>query len=409
MPEKIPIILGIWTRILSFVNTLANSFGVNDPRLGRNAIGGSMSYYRTLAPPLPDNFREMEPLFLAVIYGCNAGLFREALHEIYIPRIQRGNASFAANVLGARGALLSVLVHFFEHGDWGSPMTTGVEGQRLTAEDQLFLLMQAALNLTATRGMATPEARVCYERAESLCHSLNRPQLLYATLMGQWRYSFMTEKLSATMQIAKRVYSLTQVQNDPALLIGAFGALGHTHYHLGDFQAARRYATRGVQLWRSGDILSPVEDLIAPAVICFCQEAHSSWHLQGIGSCQASIAEAISLAKELNDTHALAMALMSAAVLNYYERCPEETERLASEAIEMSTRQSFAQWLTYAKICRGWARSVLGDTANGLLWIEDGIQEYMATGSNIGLCQIFWQSRRKPCTLRIVRAKLLRQ
>ena len=71
-------------------------------------------------------------------------LFREALHEVYIPRIQRGDASFAANVLGARGALLSVLIHFFEHGRWGSPVETGVEGQSLTAEDQLFILMQAA-------------------------------------------------------------------------------------------------------------------------------------------------------------------------------------------------------------------------------------------------------------------------
>ena len=31
----------------------------------------------------------MEPLFLAAIYGCNAGLYRETLHEVYIPRIQR--------------------------------------------------------------------------------------------------------------------------------------------------------------------------------------------------------------------------------------------------------------------------------------------------------------------------------
>jgi hypothetical protein len=69
------------------------------------------NYYRTLAPQLPDNFQEMEPLFLAVICGCNAGLFREALHEVYIPRIQRGDASFASNVLGVRGALLLALVY----------------------------------------------------------------------------------------------------------------------------------------------------------------------------------------------------------------------------------------------------------------------------------------------------------
>src|ERR1700738_5163313 len=106
-------------------------------------------YYRTLAPQLPNSFKEMEPLFLAVICGCNAGLFREALHEVYIPRIQRGDAHFAARVLGAARPLLSVLVHFFEHGRWGSLVETAVEGQSLTAEDQLFILMQAAAYLTA--------------------------------------------------------------------------------------------------------------------------------------------------------------------------------------------------------------------------------------------------------------------
>jgi hypothetical protein len=65
-------------------------------------------YYRTLAPELPDSFRDMEPLFLAVICGCNAGMFREALHEVYIPRIQRGGAFFAAKILGAGGTLLSL-------------------------------------------------------------------------------------------------------------------------------------------------------------------------------------------------------------------------------------------------------------------------------------------------------------
>ena len=193
-------------------------------------------YYRTLAPQLPDSFREMEPLFLAVICGCNAGLFREALHEVYIPRIQRGDAYFAANVLGARGALLSVLVHFFEHGRWGSPVEMGVEGQSLTAEDQLFILMQAGLYLTATRGFGAPEARICYERAESLCHSLNRPLLLYSALMGQWRYSLVTDKLTATMQIAKRVYSLAQEQNDSALMIGAYQRFGSHALLFGRFR-----------------------------------------------------------------------------------------------------------------------------------------------------------------------------
>jgi hypothetical protein len=104
-----------------------------------------------------------------------------------------------------------------------------LEEQRLTAEDQLFILMQAALYLTATRGMAAPEVRTCYERAESLCHSLNRPLLLYSALMGQWRYSLMTDKLTATMQIAKRVYSQAREQDLPAMMIGGCQAILEMH------------------------------------------------------------------------------------------------------------------------------------------------------------------------------------
>jgi hypothetical protein len=261
----------------------------------------------------------LEPLFLAVICGCNAGLFREALHEVYIPRIQRGNAYFVANVLGTRGALLMALVHFFENERWNSPVKMGVEAQRLTAEDQLFILMQSGLYLTATRGPGAPEARICYERAESLCHSLDRPLLLYVVLMGLWRYSLLTDKLSATLQIAKRLYSLAQEQNDSTLIIGACQALVSTLYYLGEFETARQYAMRGVQIWRSGSVKYNAEDLDAPAVVCLCYEA--------LCQCHQTMEEAISLAKELNEANSLAIALHVAAFLARYERNPAEVER----------------------------------------------------------------------------------
>jgi hypothetical protein len=339
------------------------------------------AYYQAVAPPLPENFREMEPLFLAVICGCNAGLFREALNKVYIPRIQRGNAYFAAKVLGARGPLLSVLVHFFEHGRWGTPVEMAVAGQILTAEDQLFILMQAGLYLTATRGLGAPEARTCYERAESLCHSLNRPRFLYVALVGQWRYSLMTDTLTPALQVAKRVYSLAQEQNDSALMMGACRPLAATLYFMGDFETARQYAMNGVQIWRSGSAQSPVEEVMSPAVICLCYGALCEWHYAQISSSQATIEESMALARELNDTHALALALYFAACLGRFERNPSEVERCASHLIELSTRQNFAFWLAMGSVLRGWARSASGETAEGLSWIEDGIKDIRATGS----------------------------
>ena len=320
----------------------------------------------------------MEPLFLAVICGCNAGLLRAALHEVYLPRIQRGNGAFAANVLGARGALLSVLVHFFEHGRWGSPVETAVEGQSLTAEDQLLILTQAGQYLTATRGPTAPEMRICYERAEPLCHSLNRPRLLYVTLMGQWRYSLNTDKLTATMRIAERVRSLAEEQNDSALIIGAYQISAMTLYHLGHFQSAREYATRGFQIWRSGGGSSPVEDVKTSAMCCLVYRAVLELFFGEIASSKASLAEAIALAKELNDMHGLALALLWAAIFGHLERNPAEVERFASELIELSTRQNFPYWIVLGSILRGWALSASGNTAEGISWIEDGIRNHRA-------------------------------
>ena len=169
------------SRTITYQNAALTWFGDPDPRIGTawekgERLAKLIAHRRTLL--ILDG---LEPLQ------------NPPGPQVYIPRIQQGNVSFAAHVLGAAGALLSVLVHFFD-GRWDSPVKMGLEGQSLTAEDQLFILTQAGLYLSSesflmsgTQGLGAPEARICYERAESLCHSLNRPLLLYSALIGQWR------------------------------------------------------------------------------------------------------------------------------------------------------------------------------------------------------------------------------
>jgi len=77
--------------------------------------------------------------------------------------------------------------------------------------------------------------------------------------------------------------------------------------------------------------------------------------------------------------NALPLALFWAALLAHYERNPTEVERLASDVIELSTRQNFATWLTIANILRGWAHLAFGKPAEGIAWVENGIGDYRAT------------------------------
>ena len=172
-------------------------------------------YYRALAPRLPKSFREMEPLFLAVICGCNAGLFREALHEVYIPRIQRGNAYFAANVLGARGLLLTALVHFFEDGRWGLPVESGYRGAESHGR-------RSAFHPHAGRAIFGVNARILHTGGTKMLRA-RRAFVSFAQTYSAPVYSadgsvalfVMTDKLSAAMRIAERVHSLAMNKTTP--------------------------------------------------------------------------------------------------------------------------------------------------------------------------------------------------
>jgi predicted ATPase len=219
--------------------------------------------------------------------------------------------------------------------------------------------------------------------------------------MGQWRYSHATEKLTATMQIAQRVYTLAQEQNDSALLVGAYNALAGTLYFMGDFESAHQYAMRGAQIWRSEsvqshksaakllpvstDAVDGVQEVGASAVSVLCYEAQGKWHLGEIAGSKTTVAEAISLAKEMNDMHGLVVALWHAGLFAYYEGNPAEVERLASKSIELSTRHHFAHWLPQGEVLRGWARSTSGDITEGIPRILEGIQDFRATGALRGL------------------------
>jgi len=195
----------------------------------------------------------------------------------------------------------------------------------------------------------------------------------------------MTDKLSVAIQIAERGYSLAQEQNDVALKIGACAALASNLFFLGEFESTRRYASHGVQIWRSGGVKFPPEDVDTPIVGCLCHGAVSEWHLGEIASGKANMKEAISLAKELNDMIALALALNWGAMLGHYERNPAEVDRLASELIELSTRHNLSYWLAQGTVYRGWARSASGDAAEGISWIDQGLIDLRATGVVLSL------------------------
>jgi predicted ATPase len=187
------------------------------------------------------------------------------------------------------------------------------------------------------------------------------------------------------LKVAKRIYALARQQNEPALMIGGYMALSCTLCFLGDFRTSGKYAVRGVRLWHSRGVQSPVEEVDVAAVSLLCYQGQSEWHRGDIASSQTTLAEATALAKEMNDMHGLAVSLWHEAVFAYYADNPAEVERSASDSIELSTRHHFAHWLPQAEALYGWARAASGDVAEGISRIVKGLQDFRAIGALRGV------------------------
>ncbi len=147
------------------------------------------------------------------------------------------------------------------------------------------------------------------------------------------------------MEIAQRVNSLAQKESDPALIMGAYRSLAEPLYSSGDFERARDYAIRAIQIWRSG-VQSPVEEVDLPVVTCLTTMALCQWHFGEIDRSKATIAEAISLARDLNDMWPSALAIFIGGILARLENNFSEVESSALELVELSTRCNFATSLT---------------------------------------------------------------
>lgn len=113
-----------------------------NPDAWKEANSRLYEYYKTTSKEYPGTIEDMEPLYAAVLHGCQAGRYQETLDNIYWKRIRRGNEAFSINKLGAFGADLAAISSFFEK-HWDRPVTD------LSESDQGFILNAAGFCLRA--------------------------------------------------------------------------------------------------------------------------------------------------------------------------------------------------------------------------------------------------------------------
>jgi len=116
------------------------------PEAWRTAHGRLYEHLRDSVPYWPEGIDGLQPLYQAVVHGCQAGRASETCEQVYRDRILRGTsgpyAVYSIHMLGLTGADLAAVRCFFTV-PWKQVTA------ELTATDQGWLLNEAAYRLRA--------------------------------------------------------------------------------------------------------------------------------------------------------------------------------------------------------------------------------------------------------------------
>jgi predicted ATPase len=256
---------------------------------------------------------------------------------------------------------------------------------------QQELVMQTTLGpaLMTIKGFATPEVERVYTRARALCRQVGETPQLFPVLWGLWLFYEVGGEVQTARELAEQLLSLAQRQQDPALLLSAYRAMGQTVYWQGELAQARAYLEQGIALYdpqRHRSLAFHYSQDAGVGLRTFV--AHVLWYLGYPEQAAAHLQEALTLARELSHPFSLALALDHAAWLHQYRREERLTQERAEADMALSREQGFAFFLAHGTIFRGWALAAQGRRTEGITQMHQGLAALRTRGVGVLLPRI---------------------
>jgi hypothetical protein len=207
---------------------------------------------------------------------------------------------------------------------------------------------------------------------------------LFPGLHGLWVFYFVRAELQTARELAEQCLSVVQRVQDPAHLLLAHLALGHTLLLLGELTSARPHVEQSIALCECPQ--HPSNAILygsAPGVLSRSWVAHALWLRGYPDQALTRSHEALDLARELSHPFSLALVLDYAAMLHQFRRERHTVQGLAEAAMVLCQEQGFAYYAAWATILLG---CVLGEQrrdVEGMTQIRQGLAAFRATGGEL--------------------------
>jgi class 3 adenylate cyclase len=270
----------------------------------------------------------------------------------------------------ARGALREALSHF-ENGTRHLPH---IENGHVRLHHEIELTVSRGTALFSMLGYAHPEVEAAFAHASSLCEQEgSSPALL--VLYGLWAVHLTRNNREALSGLLPRFEELAK-SGDPVALMAFHAHVGVFAFLSGDFEGCVTEMTAASRWYHTPEYIAFVKRHgYAGGLYVFAYQAWSMLILGRSQDAQSAAAQLQQLADELGNPYGLAIA--GGFLVNFARdrRNASEALALAERQLEYIQRQMLALWEVPVRCGRGWARVHLGQTADGVSEIRQGLKQ----------------------------------
>jgi class 3 adenylate cyclase/predicted ATPase len=242
-----------------------------------------------------------------------------------------------------------------------------------------------------TRGFGNPEVAAAFTRAAELCERGSDDRALFVALRGKGQYNMVSGDMRGACNDTARILDLAHRLDDRDLRMEAHHLGWSALCFKGEYHSAQRHAEEGIAHYdRDRDHhLTYVYSGHDPGVCCRAfgslSLAQLGLHDQALSLCEDGIA----LAESLQHPFSLAVALWATGLLHQLRRAPAETLEVGDRMIAYCTESGLPPMVPLGKVFRGDSLARLGEAAEGIALMRDGIAELRAHGTLFSLPSFF--------------------
>jgi tetratricopeptide (TPR) repeat protein len=248
---------------------------------------------------------------------------------------------------------------------------------------ELELAIPLAQVLLVTRGFTAPETRAAAERARDLAEKSGNLAQLIAQVFGIWRSVIFSGDYVTADLLADRILYLAERDGSPTSLGFACSAQTSVSFYRGDLAGAEEYFGR-LSGFLDADgfrqVPGPAVGALGVAVLCAQALGHAD-------SARERLAQTLAFARD-NNPFDLAVGRFFESWLYCWLREPQRAEVAAAQALAIAEEHGLLSLRRLTLPPLGWARAQLGDRAEGVALIRQGLTGITEAGTKLWITDL---------------------